>query len=272
MTTIPRTAERRITAYVDNLESRNVIHTSEAASQYGFRGALVTGVVVYGWGVPAIIELLGERWLDDGWVEMRFRRPTYAGDTMTALATERGDGSMELAISNQDGEVCVVGSAGLGRAEWFADLPPALFRAGEPPSQHREALTLADAPIGQDLRPMAIAVTEDDAATFAERVRDDDPRWSGDGALIHPQWLASQMYQLLLHSYECYPSMHVRSQIQHLAPLRAAQTLTLAARFVEAYECRDNHYATLEGGIFDAAGSELMRVRYNTVFHVAKRH
>ena len=93
----------------------------------------------------------------------------------------------------------------------------------------------------------------------------------GEGALIHPHWLAGQMYRLLLHSYEFYPSMHVRSQLQHLASARAGQTLTLAARFLEAYERKDHHYAVLGGSIFAEDGRELMRVRYTTVFHIAER-
>lgn len=274
MTTAPRAAERRITAYIDNDESRNIIHSAAAAERYGYEGALVTGVVTYGWAVPAIIESLGESWLHDGWTDMRFRRAVYDGDEVLARVSEVGDGddgAFSLEVFKQDDELCVVGAVGPGKAEWFDELPAAPRRDPVPPLEQRPPLTLADAPIGQELRPMAVTVTREEAAAIAGRVRDTDARWSGERALIHPQWLASQMYQLLLHSYEFYPSMHVRSQLQHLAPARAGQTLTLAARFVEAYERKVHHYATLEGSIFAEDGQELVRVRYSTVFHIAER-
>ena len=58
-----RTAERRVTAYLDNEASRNVIHSPDEAARYGYEGALITGVVVFGWAVPAILEVLGDDWL-----------------------------------------------------------------------------------------------------------------------------------------------------------------------------------------------------------------
>ena len=43
------------TAYLDNDTSRNVIHSPEEAKRLGYEGGLVTGVVVFGWAVPAVI-------------------------------------------------------------------------------------------------------------------------------------------------------------------------------------------------------------------------
>ena len=58
---------------------RNRIHTNAGAQEYGFQGAFVGGVTLYAWCVPTVIEALGEEWLDHGWVNIRFRRPTYPG-------------------------------------------------------------------------------------------------------------------------------------------------------------------------------------------------
>ncbi|HJM89846.1 MAG TPA: hypothetical protein QF624_09515 [Dehalococcoidia bacterium] len=274
MTATPQAIERQITAYIDNEESLNVIHDPKKASEYGYQAALVTGVVTYGWAVPAIIEAVGESWPESGWVEMAFRRPVYDGDEITLRVTPQpGDGdAFDWLALNADEDRCVIGSAGAGRAPWFDELtePPAR-RTAEPAADPKVELTLANAPLGEELRPMGVAVSLEEAAELASRVRDDDPRWSGDGALVHPNWLASQMYRLLLHSYDFYPSMHVRSQIQQLALARAGQTLTMAATFLEAYERKVHHYATLGGSIFAEDGTEVFRVRYSTVFHIAKR-
>ncbi|HXH23455.1 MAG TPA: hypothetical protein VNN10_15660, partial [Dehalococcoidia bacterium] len=85
MTTTRRYGERRITAFMedpDNMNISNVIHANQGARQYGYRAALVGGVTVYGWTVPAILQALGPRWLSDGWIDVSFRRPTYPGDEM----------------------------------------------------------------------------------------------------------------------------------------------------------------------------------------------
>ena len=67
------TATRTITAFLDGPDSpdiSNPIHSTEVATQYGFRAALVGGVTVYGWTVPAIIGALGEGWLERGWADV----------------------------------------------------------------------------------------------------------------------------------------------------------------------------------------------------------
>jgi acyl dehydratase len=271
VTTVPRSAERRIVAYLDQESSANPIHSGEAATSYGYRGALVAGVVVYGWAVPSIIDVLGERWLADGWVEMAFRRPTYAGDEVAVRVTEGAGGAFDLAVTNPNGDRCVAGTVGTGRAPWYDELHLPQRRAPEPSPEPRPQLTLADAPLGEELRPMAIAVTVEEAAEQAESVRDAGQRWSGDGALMHPAWVAGRMYRLLQHSYEFSPSMHVRSQIQHVAPVEAGQTIVAAARFDDAYERKGHHYATLRGALFAEDGRELARMRYSTVFHIEER-
>src|SRR5690606_18915927 len=35
---------------------RNKIHTADGGSAYGFQGALIGGVTIYGWCIPAILE------------------------------------------------------------------------------------------------------------------------------------------------------------------------------------------------------------------------
>lgn len=116
-------AERQITAFLDGEDSptiSNPIHSTEVAAQYGFRGALVGGVTVYGWFTPPLIEVLGERWLRDGWADVRFRRPTFPGDLMTAWVELGSDGAATLAMLNPEGVATIEGTAGTGKAPWFA--------------------------------------------------------------------------------------------------------------------------------------------------------
>ena len=117
-------ATRRITAFLDgpdSLDIGNIIHSTAGASAYGFRGPLVGGVTVYGWTVPAILDVLGERWLEDGWADVSFRRPVYPGDQMTARVERTATGA-SLVMENQDGEACISGELGLGTAAWLKDV------------------------------------------------------------------------------------------------------------------------------------------------------
>ena len=69
---------------------RNRIHTNAGAQEYGFQGAFVGGVTLYAWCVPTVIEALGEEWLDHGWVNIRFRRPTYPGARIRVRVRAQG--------------------------------------------------------------------------------------------------------------------------------------------------------------------------------------
>ena len=78
------TVTTRFVAIEDPPEIRkaNPIH-AEGATAYGYERAIVAGLSSYGWAAAALIELLGEGWLDRGWADMAFRRPVFAGDELT---------------------------------------------------------------------------------------------------------------------------------------------------------------------------------------------
>ena len=117
-----QTIERSITAFLDgedSIEIDNIIHSTEGAAKFGFQGALVGGVTVYSWAVPALIEALGEEWLDSGWIDFRLRRPVYPGDEITTRVTPTESG-VDFSMAKADGEVCIAGTAGLGQADFYS--------------------------------------------------------------------------------------------------------------------------------------------------------
>jgi acyl dehydratase len=268
------TSTRTITAFLDGVDSKDIsnpIHSTEVAAEYGFKAALVGGVTVYGWTVPAILGALGEGWLDDGWVDVNFRRPVYPGDEMTATVAPSDDGRFTLAMTNGAGERCLVGEVGRGMAPWLAELHLRRRRAAEARPASIPYLTIENAPVGQDLRPMAVPFSREDATAYAlEKQADTSALWTGEQARIHPGWIASKMTPLLHHSFDYAPAIHTRSQIQHLAPAYPGQTLTFAGRFVDAFERKGHHYAVIDGVMLSEDGRELARLRHTTIFRVAK--
>lgn len=261
--------ERRFEAFLDGVDSpdiSNPIHSTEVAHAFGFKAALVGGVTVWGWCARAIIEALGERWLEDGWADVHFRRPVYPGDSLT-IRVAGGAPPVAFEVTNQDGEVCLRGEAGLGNAPWLAELTTSTWRTAEPAPASLPELTLESAPVGRELRPMAVPYQMDDAATYAsEKQRDPAAPWVGPEARIHPGWIAARMTPLLKHSYAYGPSIHTRTQVQHCAPARAGQTVTVAGRFIGAFEQKGHHVGVLNGVVLGESGIELARLRHTTIF------
>ncbi|MGE0601074.1 MAG: GNAT family N-acetyltransferase [Dehalococcoidia bacterium] len=264
-------AERTIVAFLDGEDSptiSNPIHSTEVAAQYGFRGALVGGVTVYGWFTPVLLEVLGERWLTDGWADVRFRRPTFPGDKMTARAERNGD-IVDLKMILPDGDTAIVGTAGLGKGPWFDELTIAKRRVAEPKPDVLPILTLEGAIPGEDLRPMPVPYSVADATAYATDLqKDDSPRFNGEGCQVHPGWIAARMTPMLKHSYQYGPSIHIRSQIQHLARAAAGQDFTMAGTFLKAYEQKGHHVAELDGSLLAADGTECARMRHTTIFRI----
>ena len=111
-------SEKRFTAFMRNIndpDMPNVIHRAEDAKGYGYRSALIGGVTVYGWCVPAILEALGEEWLDRGWVEVFFRRPVYPDDRMRVRVVAGNGGAHAVDGHNgREGARCSRGRGGVG--------------------------------------------------------------------------------------------------------------------------------------------------------------
>jgi acyl dehydratase len=268
-------AARTVTAFLDGPDNPNIpnaIHSTDGAKEYGYEAALVGGVTVYGWATPTILEALGESWLDEGWAEVSFRRPTYPGEELAVSVAPEEDGGSELHMTGRDGHDRIAGLVGLGRAPWFASLTrPERHQPEERPAELPQ-LTPASAPVGEDLRPQAVPTPIEEHIEYAAaKQRTDDPLFVGPVPLVHPGWIAGRMTRLLHHSYDYGPAINARSHIQHLARVEAGQTLVVSARFAEAYERKGHQYAVIDGLIQGEDGRDLVRLRHTTIYLVARR-
>ena len=252
-----QTIERSITAFLDgedSIEIDNIIHSTEGAAKFGFQGALVGGVTVYSWAVPALIEALGEEWLDSGWIDFRLRRPVYPGDEITTRVTPTESG-VEFTMAKADGEVCIAGTAGLGQADFYEDLAIARNRVVAPPADPPTLLTPENLPISEDLPAMAVPMSTEDAAEYADHfARDPHLRWRGEDARLHPGWIAGRCVRLTKHTYSYPAGIHAGSQIQMLAPARAGQTLVVSGHVTDGYRRKQHEYCLLDVTISDESG------------------
>ena len=76
--------------------SENKIHSDDIARRFGFTGALVPGVAVFGHLAWPLTRRFGERWLRGSWVTTRFIKPAY--DSETISLTDRETGADGIAV------------------------------------------------------------------------------------------------------------------------------------------------------------------------------
>lgn len=268
-------AERTTTAFLDgedSLEINNIIHSTEGAKMFGFDAALVGGVTVYAWAIPALVEALGEDWLDSGWINVRFRRPVFPGDVLTTRVEADADGRFTWAMTKPDGDAALAGSAGTGSAPWLDEVTVPQRLEPAPEADSPQLLTPEMLPIGRDIPPQLVPTSIADAEEYADAfARDPHGRWRGEGARMHPGWIAGRATRLLHHTYTYRAALHAGSQIQHFKPVPAGRPITAAGRIAEGFQRKGHEYLLLDMGLYDADGEELVRIRHRTIYQVAKR-
>ena len=259
---------RTIVARMDDpdAEHPNPIHSTASAQSYGFAGALVGGVTIFSWAVPTIVETLGAGWLDDGWVDMAFRRPVYPEQELTVSVDDQ-DGSFEIATD----AVCVRGVVGLGKADFLdALIPPRSFEV-RPVATPLPHLTPDNVPVGRELAVLGVVHDTSDAAEYARtKAFTDDPRFAGDAALAHPGWLAEQPIRWLHHSYDYGPSIHARTRMQLHRVSRAAGEYLVAGRVHETY-ARNGHEYVVNHIVIRDAIDRVATIEHSVIYQVAKR-
>ena len=289
-----QTIEHTITAFLDgddSLEINNIIHSTEGAARYGYTGPLVGGTTVYAWSVAALVEALGEAWLNEGWVEFQLRKPVYPNEVITTRVTplsprsagelapaQAGDAAEQqrgvpvaFTMTKENDDVAVRGTAGLGIADFYTEITTANNRTPRPQPADRPFINRAVAPLGQDLPAMQIDLSAAEAGHYAEQLaRDASPHWHGANPRVHPGWIAQRANALLAHTWR-YTAIHASSQIQHLAPVHPDQQLLVSGRIESGYERKGHEYAVLDITLSSQDGQDLVRMRQPTIYQVGAR-
>ena len=262
----------------------NPIHAEDGATGAGYQGALVAGVRTYGWVADAVQALVGPTWLEAGWADISLRRPLYASETVVIdidLASDAASAGTEPGPPSTPGSapmarwlvraavggdrVVLDGEVGMGQAPWFEDIePPPVGPALEPP-RVRPTYTLDTVPYRVALRPLKAFVNGEAARRLATVDLGLEHSDLPEGRL-HPWFLAARMAPLTRHNFTYGPTIHVRTQIQHLAPAQADQAIIIGAHIVQAYERKGHWYQILDGMVTGEGNRELARLRHTTIF------
>ncbi|MGI9324649.1 MAG: hypothetical protein ACR2PZ_05470 [Pseudomonadales bacterium] len=248
----------------------NPIHDALGADAAGYKAALVTGVRTYGWAVQTLTQALGTQWLDSGWVDFQLRRPLYAGETLSIRLHQAADHWM-LACSAKDAEqerVVLEGSAGNGVAPWLQDLDPPPVAAPLEALADLPSYDLSSVPLRVPLRPLGAYVSRESAKNMvSEDLGLSVEHYLGDGTAgyIHPYFLAGRVAPLTRHNFTYGPTIHARSQIQHVREARSERETVIGAQIVDAYERNGHLYHVLDAVVSDDDG-ELARLRHTSIF------
>ena len=202
-------------------ESENKIHSDEIAQKFGFTGALVPGVAVYGHLTYPLSERYGADWLAHSKTEVRLLKPAYHDDLLTVQMTEQPDGQLECTCHNESGQLLAVMKATLDPGNPTLEIPDAGFVSPE-----RQLATWDHIVLEQPFEPW---VWHADAATnreMTERVADPLPIYD---EYLHPHWLQGVCNTVLTRQYVMPAWIHVGTEMRHHAHLKTGADILVEA-------------------------------------------
>ena len=252
-----------VQTFNDALESENRIHSDDIARRYGFAGALVGGVVVFGHMTYLPIKAQGVDWLEDNEVEVRFLKPAYDGDVLT-IEHESQDGSSETRCINTSKTLLATMTSHQGTRNpnpaW--EIPPA--REVEPRQEISWDNLYTD-------KPAPAHIWRADYATnleLTEQLHDDHGIYRGDGALVHPFWILRQCNAAFVRSFILRAWIHVGSKLQFHRPLRVGQEIETRMVPVDKWERKGHQFTTLYIP-FIVNDEVYVEVEHTSIFRIA---
>jgi len=249
----------------------NAIHDDATARRYGFRGALVPGVMVYAYMTHPLASTFGAAWLTRGTASVRFVKPVLDGEELVVrgAVTARDASGVTLALT--------AGTAAEAEcATLFATIPagrptpvnvamyPAAALPDPRPAATREHLTSVGAlgtwPADYDaLR----------AADYLAKIEDPLPIYRGADGVVHPGVFLEQANRALDRNVTMGPWIHVGSVVRHLGGARVGDRLTTRGKVRSVFEKKGREFVELDLVIVaGATGRPVAHVLHTAIYRL----
>jgi len=263
------TYELKAVNFAEN--SSNKIHSDEVARNYGFTGGLVPGIAIYAYMTHPVVERLGLDWLQGGTISAKFIKPVYTGDMVRVQAKGIGSGAneFEIQVTNAEGTLCAVGSAGIGYNGANPPTPSHYPRQPLPANQHRTEARAANLPPGTQLGTLDFHMEPDG---LESKVRNDYQDklslYSGPDAVCHPAYMLEQANQILARNVDLGPWIHTKSEVQNFLSPPAGEKLSIRGFVTRSYEKRGNELVDLDLAIFDSGERGIAKVKHTAIIRL----
>jgi acyl dehydratase len=223
-----------------NEASENRIHSDEVARRFGFTGALVPGVTVFGHLAWPLTQRFGESWLQSSWVTTRFIKPAYHAETISLLDRETGEDSVAVDCRNSSDVL-------LATLECKLEEPQPADPHAQISGPHRpdERVEISWDRVHVE-QPFASYVWMPDAALNREyAARVDDDRIIFRKGLLHPHAILSQANLVLVRRFVMPAWLHTGSDIRFRRLLRVGDAIEVRAVPLEKWERKGHQFIRL---------------------------
>lgn len=263
-------SNQQILAMNDAQESENRIHSDEIAEKYGFTGALVSGVNVFGYLTQPLVKAFGPAFLAQGMMDVIFLKPAYQDDLLTITTEEtRSETSQRncvTSLSNENGRL-------LAKLEsWLPiELPPINALA----DMICENKSITRPEIDWDLiilqKPAPAFTWQPSYEENQEHIaaqRDMAACYAGPEGHIHPYFLLDACNQALMRLFILPAWIHTGSKITVRAPLLIGQSIEMKTMPTDKWERKGHQFIKLYIAML-VEGEVVAEIEHTAIFRIA---
>jgi len=233
-------SEYRVTARNYSESSENRIHSDEIAKKYGFRGALVPGVAVYGHLTYPLVERLGADWLAHSTANIRLLKPTYDGEEVIVRCHE-DNGQYHVTSHSPVGELT---------AELTSTMPatlPALENVSLLENEYklpeRVEISWNTVVPKQAFPPWEFELSSAENQRYTSEVSDNLELYKNKA--IHPHLLLSLANTALTNEYFMPTWIHASSNTRHRQQLFEGDSIVIKSVPLDKWERKGHEFIRL---------------------------
>lgn len=270
----------QILALNDAQASENRMHSDDIALKYGFNGALVSGVNVFGYLSQPLVRHHGADWLNRGVLDVKFIKPAYQ-DNLLTIQTEAVNSEPEQRANltsafNEQGVLLATLESWLPKQ--LPEINPLAYSNNGLQAVTAEEIASSeiDRPeiewdlihIDKTETPFLWQPTEEENLQHVNAQRDQSSLYLGADGHIHPYFLLNACNKALMRMFVLPAWIHTGSRMVIRNGLHAGQSIEVRTTCIEKWERKGHQFIKLYIAML-LDGVVAVETEHSAIFNIA---
>lgn len=244
----------------------NRIHSDDVARAYGFTGALVPGVAVFGHMTYPLTSEFGMDWLGHSRVALRLLKPAYHGDRLSVPLTKTGEHTYLVECYNA-AQVLLAQVT----VEFPSVLPPVDPRAqiaGAKVRAPRVEIEWNQIEVDAPFTSVAWTPSVEENRKYTDELSDDLPVYRS--GVVHPHLIQHWCNQMLVRRFILPAWIHVGTEMTFRRVLKVGDAVEVRAIPIEKWERKGHEFIKLYLA-FLVDGAPAVEAVHTAIYKVAPK-
>ena len=244
----------------------NRIHSDEIARMYGFTGALVPGVAVFGHMTYPLTAQLGVGWLGHSRSALRLLKPAYHGDRLSIPLSRTRDDQYVVECRNPDNVLLAQLTVDL--APTLPDVDQRALIPGAPNALPRVEISWSVIDVDSPFASSPWIPSAEENRKYTDELSDDLAVYRG--GIIHPHLIQHWCNQMLVRRFVLPAWIHVGTEMTFRRMLKVGDVIEIRAIPVEKWQRKGHEFIKLYV-VFLVDGTAAVEAYHTAIYKVARK-